>query len=420
MRMNRNIARVATTLLLAAACALPSPGYAQRAQPNGIKVGEGRLHPYFDLELRFDSASAYFVPTTGAAPQLGSEFITHFRPGLKLEVPGNAFALNLNGFADYVWYTGLITPGSQFASHLQGAVDLEAAFNQAGAVEVRLGDHFVRSDRSQNPAIGLGVLSLFNEARAAVAIHPGGRALEITPGFSYSFEFFDPLTTGVIPGCAPGNPLCDPGAVDALNYTNIGFHLDGRYKFLPKTALVLDADFGLRDYQGATPNTSLLSATAGISGLVSPKIALVAKAGWAQDFAGVFAKTVVGHLEVGYAASETANFRVGYVRTLQPVAALVSFNDDRGYLSGQALLGGKLTLRGYAAVDYLTFYGSPAAGGGRNDLVVSVDIGPQYQFTSWFSGAAGYLLSWRTVPSQPDNPANYTRNEGYLRLSLSY
>lgn len=407
-------------LLLVVAFVVPSLAFAQAAAPNGIKVGEGRLHPYFDLDLRFDSAAAYFVPNTGMAPQLGSEFITHFRPGFKLDVPGSMFAVSLNAFADYVWYTGLITPGSQFASHLQGQVDLEAAFNQAGAVEFRIGDHFVRSDRSQNPAIGLGVISLFNEARAAVAIHPGGRALEITPGASYTFEFFDPLTTGVTPGCTPGNPLCDPNSVDALNYTNIGFHLDGRYKFLPKTAIVLDVDFGLRDYVGATPNSSLLSATAGISGLVSPKIAVVAKAGWAQDFAGVFAKTVVGHLELGYAASETANFKVGYVRTLQPVAALVSFNDDRGYLEGRGLLGGKLTLRGYAAVDYLTFYGSPAAGGSRNDLVVSLDVGPQYQVTPWFQTAAGYLLTVRSVPGQANNPSNYTRNEGYLRLSVSY
>lgn len=398
---------------------LPTVTLAQAPQAggNGIKVGEGRVHPYFDLELKFDSAGAYYSTTPGGSLNLGPEMVTHIRPGLRMEVPGNSVYFNLNGNIDYVWYTGLLTPGSQFASHLGAAVDVGAEFNQEGAVGFQIADRFVRSDRTQNPAVGLGVISLFNEVKAGIPIHPGGRALEVIPGASYTFELFDPLASGgLIPGCAGGNPFCDPSSVSQLNYSDVGFHLDGRYKFLPKTAFVLDADFNMRSYATGLPGAMLLNATAGLAGLVSPKVAVVAKAGWAHDFGENGARTVVGHLELNYLASETANIKVGYVRTLQPVAVLGFFGDDRGYVEGRALFGGRLTLRGYAGVDFLTFY-TP---NNRNDLAVNVNVGPEYQFTPWFSGAAGYALTVRSSNQTTVETLNYARNEGYVRLSLIY
>src|SRR5690242_5142012 len=66
---------------------------------NGIKVGSGRLHPYFDLETRLDSGVGYFAPANGEAapsglsPDLSGDFAMHFRPGFKLEVPSSQLAL---------------------------------------------------------------------------------------------------------------------------------------------------------------------------------------------------------------------------------------------------------------------------------------------------------------------------------------
>lgn len=369
---------------------------------NGIKVGEGRIHPYFDLELRFDSAA--IARNTGVVPEL----VTHLRPGLRLEVPGNVLALTLAGDADYVWYSGLLSPGSSNASRLEGAVDLDAQFNRDGPVEFRVRDHFNRSDRTTNPALAVGVVSLYNQVQAQLPIHPGGHALEVAPGASYTVEFFDPLL-GNDTGCT--GPACNPSA---FNYGNLDVSLDGRYKFLPKTALVLDADFQLPQYTSG--GAQLLTAMAGLSGLISTKVAVVAKVGWGYNFltSTAQASTVIGHLEVAYLPSETASVRVGYLRNLQPVAIYSIYGDDRGYVEARALFGGKLTLRGYAAFDLLSFYGT----GGGADSNVTVDVGPEYQFKPWLIGGAGYVLTVRT--SARANQLNFARNEGYARLTLTY
>lgn len=370
--------------------------FAQSALPgeNGIKVGEGRVHPFFDLELRFDSAAV------AANGQSFGDMIAHFRPGLRMEVPGSSVYLLLSGNADYVLYTGLVTSSARNASHLEGAVNLDLAFNRDGAVEFRVQDQFARTDRTTNPALGVGVVSLYNQAKVSLPIHPGGQALEIAPSASFTVEFFDPLLAN-----QPGGP-----AASTFNYTQLGFALNGRYKFLPKTALVLDADFLMPTY-AAGGTQMLLVASAGLSGLLSPKFSVIAKAGWGHSFTSP-AKTIIAHVELAYLASQTATVKLGYLRTLQPIAVFNTFQDDRGYLEGRALLGGRLTLRGYGAFDLISYTG--AAGGA--DTNVRLDLGPEYQFTRWLVGAAGYVLSIRTSPVSGD----YNRHEGYVRLTLTY
>ncbi|HEX4620055.1 MAG TPA: outer membrane beta-barrel protein, partial [Myxococcaceae bacterium] len=367
--------------------ALALPARAQVAGDNGIKVGDGRLHPFFDLEGAYDSAAGFFG-TAGGNAVLSGEIVTHFRPGLRLEMPSNLVNLNLGGDIDYVYYTGLISPGSSAASHLEASANLEADFNKAGAVEFEIGDNFSRLDRTTNVALGVGILSLYNEAHASLPIHPGGGALEITPKGSVSFEQYTPLSTITVAGCT--DPSCNPALVSNFNYLDLNGGLSGLWRFLPKTALSIDATYDARGYQNDPHSAQLLHGYLGLVGLVTAKLAVVAKAGWAQDFAGSNAKTVVGQAEVNYLLSDTSNIKAGYFRDLSPVPEYGMFGDDRVYAEAKFFLGGRLTLRAYGAFDNLTFYGTPA----RTDQVVTVDAGPAYQFTRWLIAAAGYTLNY--------------------------
>src|SRR5206468_1865973 len=90
--------------------------------------------------------------------------------------------VNFGGSASYVWYPGLITTATRDLSHFEAGVLLDAAFNKIGAVEVDIGDNFARSDHSTNTVAGIGLLSLYNSVFLAVPIHPGGGAIEVTPG----------------------------------------------------------------------------------------------------------------------------------------------------------------------------------------------------------------------------------------------
>lgn len=401
--------------LLAMAASCPAFGQTQ-VGGNGIKVGDGRLHPTFDFETRLDSAAGYFPPpgdTVGVVTdRLSGEALLHFRPGLRLEMPGSRMAVDLRGYGDYVHYTGLLTPGSTATSHLAGMADLTLTFNREGAVSVEVADHFERSDRTRSAALGAGVLSLYNEARLSVPVRPGGGALEVKPEVAWGLERFKAL--GALPPVGCTEAVCTPAQVGSFDYSNLRAGLHGRWRFLPKTAVVVDTEFSMRHYlQGGTPDALMLHATAGLAGLVSPKLAVTLKAGWGQDFGATGSGTLLAQVEGTYLLTQTANFKVGYARSLEPVAALGMFRDDRGYLEGQMLLGGRLTLRGLTSFDYLSFEGD------RRDAVLKVDLGPQYQFQRWLIGGVGYLFEMRSS-SATGAGINYNRHEGYVRMSVAY
>ncbi len=417
-------ARASCAIVLVALLALPlSPALAQTqinapAAPsaNGVKVGEGRLHPYVELQTRFDSAAGFLNKNeVGQAPQLRPELIVHVRPGARLDVPGDALQLGLNGNLDLLWYTGLLSAGSQNFSRVQGQGTVDLVFNPGGTVEFRVGDTLVRSDRAETPSVGVGVLSLYNQVRAELGIRPGGGALEIAPGASYTFEFFRPLVQGVLPDCPPTEPLCSPSAVSALNYGNVGLYLRGSYKFLPKTAIVADARYDLRDYSGGSRAARLLHGSAGVSGLVTPKISVLAKLGYANDFGAEAVRSVIATAEAAWLASETANVRVGYLRRLEPVALFGSYVDDRAYAEARALIGGRLSLHAYGSFDWLTFTDAP-----RRDSLVRLDVGPDYAVTRWLVVGAGYLLTTRASSASAAQTFNFARHEGYLRATFSY
>ncbi len=404
----------------ACVCALlPALAAAQSPLPraNGVKVGDGRLHPSLELQTRVDSAAGFLNPhSVGQPPQLHPEFILHVRPGLTLDVPSETLALGLGGHLDLLWYTGLLTLGSQRFSRVQGQGSFDIAANPNGVVEVRLSDRLIRSDHAANPAVGVGVVSLYNQLELEVPIRPGGGALEITPGASYTFEFFSPISVGIIPGCPTTDPLCSTSQVSALNYGNLALQLQGSYRFLPKTAVVVDAEYNFRDYFNAGSRSSrLLVLTGGLSGLLSPKVSLLAKAGWANDYRAEFVRSIVGTLELTWLVSQTANIKVGYLRRLEPIALFGSYVDDRGYLEGRALVGGRLTLRGYASFDLLTFWETS-----RTDSQVRLDLGPEYAVTRWLTVGGGYLLTTRASSQSAAQTFNYARHEGYLRVVLSY
>ncbi len=107
------------------------------------------------------------------------------------------------------------------------------------------------------------------------------------------------------------------------------------------------------------------------------------------------------------------SFKGGYLRKLEPVAAYGLFTDNRGYAEARALLGGRLTLRAGAAVDFLSFSTE------RSDTIISLDVGPEYQLRPWLTAAAGYMLGSRSS-SLEGRGLNFTRHEGYLRLSARY
>lgn len=91
------------TRALVAAVALGLASDAAAAAGNGIRLGgsEGRLHPFLEVEGRYDSNVLF--ETSGEAVD---DFILHVRPGVTLDVPGDT-ELTLRGVLDWAQYLGV-------------------------------------------------------------------------------------------------------------------------------------------------------------------------------------------------------------------------------------------------------------------------------------------------------------------------
>jgi len=395
---------VVTFALLAPALAL-----AQLEETNGIKVGEGRLHPYISLEIRYDSAAGYF----GVNNALSAELVDHTAPGMQYELLSSSWAMNFDGKVDYVRYLGALSPGSEKISRLQANADLTLGYGREQKVGFELVEHFYRSNQTSNAAIGVGILALGNTVGAKIPFRPGGGALEISPGASFSFENFESLSSLAVPGCA--DPSCDPNFVPSMNYRNLRPQIDARWKFFPKTAVILETMMDFRSYTNpANPPANLLKAQTGVAGLISTKVSILVKAGWGHDFAGTHTKTPVAQAEVIYLLNDVSNFKIGGLRTLEPVPVYGSFVDNRAYTEARLLMGGKLILHGRAAFDYLVFSGSS-----RHDSTVTFDFGPDFQLMRWLIIAGGYSLSYRTS-TDAALTLNFSRHEPYLRVVCTY
>lgn len=416
----RTLSRIAAALVASVLTCVVAPAW---AQGNGLKVGEGRLHPFFDLETRFDSAAAV-VPKAGELQrfEMAGDLMVRFKPGLKYELLGSDLQLNLAGNLDYVQYTGVINPGTRAASRLQGEADLDLGINRGGAVSLDLGDHFVRSDRTVTTVLGVGALSLFNDARAQLNIRPGGGALSFEPNYHLTTEFFSPFSAVRHGNCAVGDSTCDPGSVSKLNYMSHTFGVNARWKFLPKTALVIDSDLGYRmPIAGGTgENLLTLKAMGGIAGLLTPRIATTAKIGYGRDFSLDTYNSVIAMAEIAWLLSQTAQIRAGYTRTFEPMGGgqFHSYGDDRAYLDARMLLAGKMTLRAQGAYDYLTYRG-PTAGTAHN---VTGDLGADYEIQRWVNVGLGYLFTNRQSATGQAflNLRNFQRHEVYGRVQFIY
>ncbi|MBS2027977.1 MAG: outer membrane beta-barrel protein [Deltaproteobacteria bacterium] len=409
-------------LLLCGALVLAAAPRAAQADENGLKIGDGRLHPYFDLETVYDTAAQLQLNNDGTASGVG-DFIFHFRPGIKLDIPSPNLSINLGAALEYLVYAGLSTGTASSLDRLQTECNLDLGILRGSIVSFDLGDHLTRSNQTTDVGLPFGALSLYNDARAAITIAPGGGSLTISPGYHFMVEGFSAL--GNITNTSGNSAV--PSDLSALNYIQHRITLENRWRFLPKTAVLLDGEYNIRNYNSdvgtagtGNVNINYVKATTGVTGLVTPHFSTVLRLGWAVDTAAGSFNSIIGQLEGTYLANETSQVRLGFLRNFEPVSfPYVSYEDDRGYLQGRLGAFGRLTVNAQVMVDYLGFRGGQA----RNDLVFTAGAGADFEVTRWFIVSAGDSFTTRAsdLKGDPiDAGLNLSSDQVYLRLTFIY
>ncbi|MEL6181093.1 MAG: hypothetical protein AAFS10_19200, partial [Myxococcota bacterium] len=124
------------------------------------------------------------------------------------------------------------------------------------------------------------------------------------------------------------------GIVDELDHDIIRLTAQGKWKFLPKTALMLVASQQFISYEQAVrttavdsvPDDALINANSspfriegGLNGLVLRRISATALIGYGNGFyeTGPSFSGLIGRAEVGYEIGPTSRFRLGYRRDFE-------------------------------------------------------------------------------------------------------
>jgi hypothetical protein len=401
-------------LALAAALAGMAPE-ARAAGDLGFKIGEaGRLHLKLELAGQYDSNVFY---SQSGAPVAG--YVLDVIPGLELQVAGNTASVELKGALDVKQY---LTQEAKDLSRVFGNASLGAGVNRTGAVGLELTDTFAHSDQTPSLSVAQAVISNHNDLRLAVPLRPGGGALTLTFSGQWVKETFETYVSAA--GCDPAlNPTCLPGNIAAYGYNQYGGAAEVRWKFLPRTALVLDGNYFQRtpDDVAVSRQVRGLRVNAGLAGLVTTRLAVTLKGGYgtAFDSPGFAYSTWLANAEVQYVTQGPVGAKIGYLHDFRadPGSEYSVYALHRVYLDGKILLAGRFTLRATLGWDSLEY----VINGVTNNILSFVPA-VDYEVMRWVYVGASYALTSRSSGglAGPVPAFDYTRHLVGLRVVFAY
>ncbi len=377
------------------------------AAQNGIKVGEGRLHPYLEVEGRYDSN----VLLSPGGAQSG-DVVLHVRPGITFDAAGSMLVVGLDASLDWAKYLGVSSQSTNL-SQLFADATLKLGVNRGGQVGLELSDAFHRTDLTPSFSVG-HVVTNYNDLKLDVPLRPGGGALELGVNGEWIMESFEPFVGGTMPN---------------LGYNQVSGGASGRWRFLPRTAAVLEASYFAREPNDTSVSAEVkgLRALAGLAGLVTTRLAATLKAGYGDTFgsAGPDYRTWLANAELQYLGDGAIGLKVGYVHdySADPGRAYSIYGIHRVYLDGKMLLEGRLAVTGQVEFDDVEYDEDLARALGLPPVsaqVVRLSPGLEYQVVRWVSVGVGYALTYRTSNQPALATFNYTKNETWLKLRVTY
>jgi hypothetical protein len=412
------MSNLVTKLTIAALLAGASP-LALAAPGDGIRLGgsEGRLHPFLELEGRWDS-KAYIDPNRVTGQDF-SDVIIHVRPGLTLAVPGEMTAVDLAAKLDIAQYLGNDDPSTKDLSQVYAEAELGVAVNRKGAVGLELADTFRRSDRPQAISIGAGVVSNFNLLDVKVPWRPGGGALTLNLNGGWALETYEALVTGA--NCPGPDPLCN---LPDFGYNELRGGAGATWKFLPRTSALLEAGYFKRLPKLSTAaDPAGYRVSTGLTGLVTPHIAATLKAGYGSTTSTTTSTgttpalgTWLAAVEGEWLPSETTSVRLGYSHDLA-VDPRAQYELNRLSLDARQLVAGRVALALTGSWEYLAY--SP---GSETTTILQVSPSVGVEVTRWLRTELAYAYTDRSSTAGVAllGVRDYAKSEAWLKVVATY
>jgi hypothetical protein len=371
----------------------------------GIRAGDFELHPGVSGELGFDSN--YFQRSSSVVEEA---FVGGPAPALHLRImptfslrtleqriseedrasDHRMIALETTGrlsYNEFIGFRGEDAPLFDSVRNLQGALSatVDVARHASVSAQASGGYAYVFDPSNQG-----GYTSDFSrhllDGGAMVKWKPGGGAFEWTMlRYGVRVTLFD---------------------VDAFDYNDNQTHnltSIGTWKFLPKTAFVYDANFGVIVYRPLSPQNGgpWVNGRLGLSGLLTQRFGLLVMAGWATSFfwnrnlavqnfddfivnaeARFYLRPQTEPLPA-YATVPPPSLALGYNRGFQTGYLGDFFQLDRVYGQLSYLIGGRVLTKFEAGASFINYpdfllQGTPQVGFGetRIDLLAFAEYRP--------------------------------------------
>jgi hypothetical protein len=264
------------------------------------------------------------------------------------------FDLNLDAGVTYKQY---ITDEEtiQNQSGLDSTVNGRLTLNPAGAVAFAISDSFVRTLEAPSVDSVTTTDRIYNKVGGNLIIQPGGKILTLDLGGSFEVLAYDKENSD-------------------LDRQTLGLSAEGKWKFLPKTALVIQGSQGFVSYAAesrtvsdtvptswvgaaSNVNSSPLRVMGGLSGLLGMRLSVLALAGYGNGYydEGENFSGAIGRGEVGYEIGPTSRFRLGYERDFVDSSFSNYASFHRGFLRYNQQFSGFFNVRLEGGLKYYEF-----------------------------------------------------------------
>lgn len=272
--MDRTVSDLWLPLWVAVASVIFWPVDGQAEAGDGLRAGDLVLHPSVTASGSYNQNVFRLNPEE--SDPIGSP-VVGIAPGLSISTI-NPTAVSVDMNSEVRWQQYLADDGRvRSQSGLDGHGGLGITLNPEGGLSLTLSDDLIYTNEPPPYPSREPYNRLVNRAGGKIGIHPGDKILNIGLGYKYSIYRYFTRRLG------------------DLTKDSHDFDLDVSWRFLPKTAFLFSASTKLIKYEepfneagGSTglPNveSTPLNLQAGLSGLLTKRLAARAMAGYALGF----------------------------------------------------------------------------------------------------------------------------------------
>ena len=403
----------------------------------GYRVGNFELHPGFAAEFGYDSnfflrageGDAAGDPTGALRLRITPSFSfstlgPQRRAGGGNQAPSPLEVVGgLSGtYNEFFGISGSDTAKMSAQRNISGQADLRLAINSGHPWSGTFATTFARLFQpSQEGNVDRNFDRLVPTAGAELVWTPNNGMLDWHLGYNVTGTIFEDSEFGVLTN---------------FNHT---LQMRGRWRFLPRSALLYDARFSLIHYINGGDKTGSMPIRAqlGYNGLITPSFGTLLMLGWGssfyepssresesevQDFDSLIAQAEIRYfLTPRRSADPTATsssmsaFALGFTRDFHDAYVGSYFERDRGYLKLTYYVGGKLVIILDAGGGALVNPSIKVPGidkSGWTDIRIDAAGFAEYRFKDAFGINAtlryGTRISDESLPAreQPSNPSS--------------